>query len=84
MKSKPPDNDALHEIWLAMRKFANDEPLTDPEWAALSQLTLINRDHLEFAPGNCRWAANEAERASNLKFYTSLGGPTSRQDRQIQ
>jgi hypothetical protein len=56
-----------------MMKFANDEPLTEREWQALSYLTLIDRNRLEFAPGNCRWATSDAERADNLKFYRQLG-----------
>ena len=56
-----------------MIKFANDEPLNEQEWENLSWLTLINRDHLMFEPGNVRWATTEAERADNLIFYRSLG-----------
>ena len=56
------------QIWAAMLKFANDEPLTEQEWEALSWLTLINRDRLAFAPDNCRWATTVAERANNLAF----------------
>jgi len=56
-----------------MIKFANDEPLTEQEWQALSRLTLIDRTRLEFGPGNIRWATSEAERADNLAFYQSLG-----------
>ena len=61
------------QTFAAMKKFANDEPLTEKEWEALSWLTLINRERLEFGPGNCRWAKSERERASNLTFYKSLG-----------
>jgi hypothetical protein len=56
----------------AMLKFANDEPLTASEWEALSWLSLIDRNRLEFGPENCRWATTEAERADNLAFYQSL------------
>jgi hypothetical protein len=59
--------------WKAMMKFANDEPLTPSEWTALSWLTLIDRNRLEFGPGNVRWAKTEAERTENLAFYQSLG-----------
>jgi hypothetical protein len=59
--------------WKAMQKFANDEPLTANEWNALSWLTLVDRNRLEFAPDNCRWATTDAERADNLAFYQSLG-----------
>jgi hypothetical protein len=58
--------------WSAMIKFANDEELTKTEWNALSWLTLIDRDCLEFSPGNCRWATTLEERADNLKFYRQL------------
>jgi len=61
------------QSWKAMIKFANDEPLTPQEWTALSRLTLIDRDRLEFAPGNVRWAKTEAERADNLAFFKNLG-----------
>jgi hypothetical protein len=61
------------KTWRTMNKFANDEPLTAAEWEALSHLTLIDRSHLEFGPGNVRWAKTEEERASNLAFYKSLG-----------
>ena len=73
MKQEIPSHDAIRQTWNAMRKFCNDEPLKPWEWAALSQLTLIDRHRLEFAPGNCRWAANDAERADNLAFYRTLG-----------
>jgi hypothetical protein len=63
--------------WSAMTKFANDEPLMDREWEALSWLTLINRKRLEFSPGNVRWATTKAERADNLAFYQSLGASTT-------
>lgn len=56
-----------------MIKFSNDEPLTEREWEDLSWLTMIDRDRLYFGPGNIRWATTEAERASNLAFYRSLG-----------
>ena len=60
------------KTWEAMMKFADDESLTESEWEALSWLTLIDRNRLEFGPGNVRWATTEAERASNLAFYQSL------------
>jgi hypothetical protein len=59
--------------WRAMKKFANDEPLTESEWQDLSWLTMIDRSQLYFGPGNVRWATSETERADNLKFYQSLG-----------
>jgi hypothetical protein len=43
--------------------------LTEREWQALSWLTLIDRNRLEFGPDNCRWATSTAERADNLAFY---------------
>jgi hypothetical protein len=57
------------QSWKAMIKFADDEPLTPREWEALSWLTLIDRNRLEFAPGNVRWARTEAERADNLGVH---------------
>ena len=60
------------QTWKAMNKFADYKPLTEQEWEALSWLTLIDRNRLEFTPGNCRWATTEAERADNLAFYRSL------------
>jgi hypothetical protein len=59
--------------WLAMMKFANDEPLTAEEWEDLAALSLIDRTRLVFEPGNIRWATSDAERADNLMFYRSLG-----------
>jgi hypothetical protein len=59
--------------WKAMIKFAQDEYLTPAEWQALSWLTLIDRNCLEFRPGNVRWAKDEAERKSNLDFFRNLG-----------
>jgi hypothetical protein len=73
MESRIPSNADMRRTWDAMRKFCRDESLTDQEWRDLSQLTLIDHDHLEFGPGNCRWAITEAERADNLAFYKSLG-----------
>jgi hypothetical protein len=58
--------------WAAMCKFAEDKPLTEMDWEALSWLTLIDRSRLDFAPGNVRWATTDAERADNLAFYRSL------------
>lgn len=60
------------ESWLAMLKFADDKPLSPREWLALSWLTLINKRHRVFGPGNVRWATSDAERAANEKFYRSL------------
>jgi hypothetical protein len=68
-----PNHQNERKTWKAMIKFANDEPLTPSEWTALSWLTLIDRNRLEFGPGNCRWATTEAERTDNLAFYKSLG-----------
>jgi hypothetical protein len=62
--------------WEAMLKFADEKPLTESEWSALSRITLIDRNRLEFAPGNCRWATTDTERADNLAFYRSLGAST--------
>ena len=75
MKSNTPDHDDIRRTWAAMQKFAHDELLSEQEWIDLSWLTLIDRGRLEFAPGNCRWATTEAERADNLAFYQSLGAP---------
>jgi hypothetical protein len=61
------------KTWKAMMKFANNEKLNECEWEALSWLTLVDRNHLEFGPGNVRWAASKTERADNLAFYRSLG-----------
>jgi hypothetical protein len=61
------------QTWLAMKKFAEDQSLTEKEWETLSWLTLIDRSRLEFIPGNIRWANSAAERADNLAFYRSLG-----------
>jgi hypothetical protein len=74
---KPETSDATYQTWSAMQKFARDEPLTESEWDDISSLTLIDRRRLEFAPGNVRWAANDAERADNLVFYRSLGAVVS-------
>ena len=63
----------VRQTWNAMRKFASGEPLTEREWEALSWLTLVDRNRLEFAPGNVRWVESEAERIENLAFYKSLG-----------
>ncbi len=68
--------DKTRRIWEVMIKFCDGEPLTEQEWEDLSWLTLIDRRHLEFAPGNTRWATTEGERADNLAFYRSLGAPT--------
>jgi len=57
----------------AMKKFAEDKPLTEREWEALSWIALVDRNRLEFAPGNIRWVKSEAERIENLAFYRSLG-----------
>jgi hypothetical protein len=62
--------------WCAIIKFCSDEPLTAEEWDDLSWISLIDRGRLAFVPGNCRWAATAAERADNLVFYKSLGGPS--------
>ena len=62
---------AERRTWLAMHRFVNNEPLTDQEWSDLGALTLVDRNLLEFGPGNCRWASEE-ERASNERFYRSL------------
>jgi hypothetical protein len=61
--------------WEAMWKFANNEQLTDQEWEALSWLTPIDRDRLEFAPGKVRWARTDAECAENLAFYMTFCEP---------
>jgi hypothetical protein len=61
--------------WEAMLKFSNDEELTEREWAALSWVTLIDRERLVFEPGNVRLATSQAERDDNLA-YRSLGAHT--------
>jgi hypothetical protein len=72
---QPKAIDAIHRTWVAMQKFCNDAPLSEQEWEDLSWLSLVDRNRLEFAPDNCRWAATEAERADNRAFYQSLGAP---------
>lgn len=67
----PDRNPNTRETWAALRKFAGDKPLTPSEWGALSRLTLIDRNRLEFGPGNVRWATTETERADNLAFFKS-------------
>jgi hypothetical protein len=42
---KPAAIDDIRRTWAAMRKFANDESPTAPEWEALSWLTLVDRGH---------------------------------------
>jgi hypothetical protein len=69
-----PNRKSTRKTWAAMTKFANNQPLTPAEWTALSWLTLIDRNRLEFSPDNTRWATTDAERADNLAFYRSLGG----------
>jgi hypothetical protein len=54
-----------------MRKFCNDEPLTEQEFDDLSWLSLIDRSRA-FEPGNCHWATTDAERSANRAFYRSL------------
>ena len=58
-----------------MLKFADGKRLTAREWDALSWLTLIDRNRLEFGPDNCRWAttAGGAHRQS-LRFYQNSRG----------
>ncbi len=63
---------AEYATWLAMKKFAANQPLTEPEWAALSELTLIDTTNLCFEPGNVRWAKTGAERRANRLFYQSI------------
>jgi hypothetical protein len=63
-------------IWRAMIKFSDDLPLTDREWNDLSWLSLVDRSHLYFGPGNIRWATTETERRDNIAFYKSLGPST--------
>lgn len=69
-KSKDYSNE--YRTWKAMRKLCNDEPLSKREWEDISWLSLVDRNNLQFEPGNVRWATSEAERADNLKFYQSL------------
>ena len=64
-----------YRTWLAMKKFVDDQPLTEQEWHDLSALSLVDRRQLFFGPGNCRWARSEAERAENERFYRGLGRP---------
>jgi hypothetical protein len=68
-----PNRKFIRKTWTAMLKFADNQPLTPAEWTALSELTLIDRNRLEFSPDNTRWAKTDAERADNLAFYRSLG-----------
>jgi hypothetical protein len=71
--AKHTDREALRPLWRAIKKFANDEPLTEAEWGELSTLTMIDKRRKSFEPGNIRWATSAAERAENLAFYRSLG-----------
>jgi hypothetical protein len=77
MTRRPTSRRTERRTWKAMLKFADDKPLTDREWEALSWLSLIDRSHLAFEPGNIRWATTYAERADNLAFYRSLGASTA-------
>jgi hypothetical protein len=69
--------EARRRTWEAMSKFAKDKPLTEQEWQDLSWITLIDRAHLVFEPGNTRWATTDAERADNEAFYRSLASRNS-------
>jgi hypothetical protein len=71
MEQVKPMSYGAHRTWLAMRKFCNDEPLTEQEWDDLSWLSLIDRSRA-FEPGNACWATTDAERADNRAFYRSL------------
>jgi hypothetical protein len=54
----------------AMMKFTKGaEPMTESDWHALSWITMLDPDRRSFEPGNCRWAKDAKERASNLAFY---------------
>ena len=55
-----------------MLKFCSGDPMVDQDWDALSWLTLINREHLYFGPGNVRWATDNEERISNMSFYLAI------------
>ncbi len=68
--NKKPDE---HRAWNAIVKFAAHEPLSEAEWADLSQVTLIDKSRPVFERGNCRWATSAAERADNLRFYQTVG-----------
>jgi hypothetical protein len=61
----------------AMIKFGSGDPMVDQDWDALSWLTLINREHLYFGPGNVRWATGEAERISNISFYITIASDSN-------
>jgi hypothetical protein len=61
-----------HRTWLAMRKFCNDEPLTEQELDDLSWLSLIDRSRA-FEPGNACWATKDAERADNPCVLSVIG-----------
>jgi hypothetical protein len=70
--TQKPTRKQMRRTWKAVMKFADDQPLTDREWEALSCLTMIDRSHRVFGPGNVRWAT-AAEMLDNLAFYKSLG-----------
>ena len=74
----------IRRTWAAMQKFCADESLTEEEWIDLSWLTLVDRNRLEFAPGNCRWAVTDTERADNLAFYQFLPGRVRRPLKEMQ
>lgn len=60
--------------YVALEKFAANEPLYAREWIALSELSLADRSRPEWEPGNVRWAATPEERADNERFFRSLRG----------
>jgi hypothetical protein len=76
MRIKRPSERELRKTWEAMIKFSDEKQLTEQEWIALSWLTLVDRNRLEFCPGNVRLAETNDERTSNLEFYLSLGWHT--------
>jgi hypothetical protein len=71
----PRQDSLVHRVWRAMNKFSTDASLTEAEWDALSELTLMDRSTLSFERGNVRWATTDEERADNRRFYQSLGHP---------
>ena len=61
-----------YRTWEAMKKYADDLPLSPQEWRDLSAMSLIDRTRRVFGPGNVRWALSDAERADNERFYRAM------------
>jgi hypothetical protein len=59
----------LRKVWKAMRKFCDNEGMSENDLFYLSHLTLIDRDLPKFGPTNTRWVKDEAEHLDNYKFY---------------